>query len=172
MSDFRRTLFLLGCISCSVATLLAQTPKKSNTKTAGAKETKPAVQRIPFSKPPVTVYLGMSDIHEGVVPKPLFDSLMRQGLTARDSAGNALAVTEFFFLYKERNLYEDSVGNYYVGVDLLSDVNKGNHLNQIISNSIYERTKPGDTVLFENLLVQSADSNIRRGIPFSIFIGK
>jgi hypothetical protein len=83
-------------------------------------------------------------------------------------------VIGFDFGYKERNLYEDSLGNPVVMMDYSSEYCKGdtvtsnisktqktaitNYLDgdpdaNDISRGIYERTKPGDTVYFDHIMV-------------------
>src|SRR4051812_45034367 len=99
-------IVIASIAACSIAvhTLTAQT-KQSTTKAPAsttAKGTvrtaktaaKPADNGEPKPKPnykPVQVFLGASDYSNGKVPKTAFDSLMKQGLTARDSAGNLVA---------------------------------------------------------------------------------
>lgn len=94
------------------------------------------------------VVLGLSDRSGGTIPKQLFDSLLRQGVRAQDTAGQ---VSGFMFNYKERNIYEDSVGNIIVLTDLLTEYCPGDTLTPGISNSIYLRTKKGDTAYFDNI---------------------
>ncbi len=120
------------------------------------------------------VYLGRSDYKGGPIKNTTFNSLLKQGLTCHDSLGNKYRVVGFDFGYNERNLYEDSVGNLMTLMDYTSEYCKGdtvstnisktrktaisNYLDgdpdaNDISKSIYERTKPGDTVYFDHIMV-------------------
>jgi hypothetical protein len=120
------------------------------------------------------VYLGHSDLKGGPIKKDLFNSLLKQGISCHDSAGNKYRIVSFDFGYSERRLYEDSVGNmvtmmdysaeYCVGDTLGPDISKtrapmvkdpfyGDQDSSDISKSIYERVKPGDTVYFYHVVV-------------------
>ena len=127
---------------------------------------------IHLFKPPV--YLGHSENTGGPIKKDVFNNLMKQGLTAHDSLGNRYRIVGFDFGYAERNFYEDSVGNLIAMTDFLSEHCTGDSLpgditqtksteiknyldgtpdNGDVSRSIYNRTKPGDTVYFDKILV-------------------
>lgn len=157
----RLLLFALAFSTLSAGILLAQvkTTKPSNAKTPAKPKHKPA-----------PVFLGNSDLHGGLISKGVFDSLVRQGLTAKDSAGNPITVTEFRIYYKERNLYEDSAGNYYTDYEILTDFAKGNKLNSYVA--IQDRTKNGDTAIFDDILVMHPDSAVVQGIGMKFIIGK
>lgn len=148
-----KLLFTLACL-VTVLTVVAQSDKKD------AK---------PKPKPkPVPVYLGKSDYSKGNISKRLFDSLVRQGLTAKDSNGKVYKITEFGFTYAERNLYEDSVGNQMVVADYLADFCFGDTLNAFLKVNIPERSKPGDTVFFDRIIVKSPEGNnaLGKGMKF------
>jgi hypothetical protein len=157
----RLLLFSLALSTLSTGLLLAQS---KNTKTANSKT--PAKPKYK----PALVYLGNSDLRGGLVSKSVFDSLVNQGLTARDSAGNPISVTEFRIYYKERNLYEDSAGNYYTDYEILTDFATGNKLNSYVA--IHNRTKNGDTAIFDDILVMHQDSIVAHGIGMKFAIGK
>ncbi|MBL7718305.1 MAG: hypothetical protein JNL72_05660 [Flavipsychrobacter sp.] len=119
--------------------------------------------------PTYPVFLGNSNISgkELTLPKRVFDSLMLQGLTARDSAGNPLQFHGFVFTYGERNLYEDSVGNLIVLTDWLTEYCPGNKLAEnVINNNFLQRTKGGDTAYIDEVkLVDDKDrSKLGRGM--------
>ena len=101
----------------------------------------------------VHAYLGHSGLNGGQVTKRTFDSLLKQGLTARDSAGNLLQVDGFTFSYAERNLYEDSVGKLMILTDFFSEYCPGDTVSRGVSMNIYHKTKPGDTAYFDNIRV-------------------
>lgn len=162
---------LLFCTFLCVSgpTVWAQTRSKSEgaaVKNAGTAA--PVKKRYSLAK----VFLGNSDLNGGRIPKRSFDSLMRMGLTAKDSAGVAGRVEEFRIYYKERNLYEDSVGNMYVNVDILTDFSKGNKLNSYMGSSLLDRTKRGDTAIFDDIIVVFPDSTRARGKDMKFILEK
>ena len=85
--------------------------------------------------------------------KSNLDNLLKQGLTSHDSTGKKYKVVSFDFTYVERNLYEDEVGNLMVTPEYLTEHCNGDTLRSIISASIYDRTKAGDTVFIDNVMV-------------------
>ncbi len=120
------------------------------------------------------VYLGHSDLKGGPIQKDQFNSLLKQGISCHDSAGNKYRVVSFDFGYSERRLYEDSVGNLVkmmdysaefcmgdtIGKDLtttrapaVKDPFYGDQDSSDVSKSIYDRVKPGDTVYFYHVTV-------------------
>lgn len=99
------------------------------------------------------VYLGNSNRNGGEIKKEEFDKLLKQGLTAKDSAGNKYKVVSFDFSYAERALYEDAEGNLQVQVELLNEFCTGDTVTTNVSSSIYERSKAGDKVFFEKVQV-------------------
>ena len=118
------------------------------------------------------VYLGNSTLRGGLIAKKTFDSLVQEGLTAIDSAGIAAKVIQFRVYYKERNLYEDSLGNYYVDTEMLTDFSRGNKLNSYMGGSLVDRTKKGDTAIFDDIVVMLPDSLTVQGCPMTFVIGK
>ncbi|MCB9046326.1 MAG: hypothetical protein H6550_09320 [Chitinophagales bacterium] len=107
---------------------------------------------------PVPVYIGNSDIDSGVISKQLFDSLLRQGFTSRDSNGRVFDVKSFMFTYCERNLYEDSIGNPMILTDYLSEFCFDNKLKDYQLEGILSRSKWGDTLILEKITLNAADS--------------
>lgn len=103
----------------------------------------------------VKPYLGHSDYSGGMISKTLFDSLIKQGITAKDSVGNEYEVIDFTFSYIERNLYEDSTGRLVVMSDYLSEYCLGDTLSSGFHDFIYQdnRTKHGDTVYLDKVRV-------------------
>jgi hypothetical protein len=132
--------------SASFVSLWAQDARKKA-------ESKPEHKvRVPLVIP---VYLGHSGYTGGPISKPIFDSLMKQGLTAHDSAGTPFSVTEFAFNYAERNFYEDSSGENSMWLtDYMLEYCKGNTLSPSISQSLYSRTKAGDTVYIDHITLE------------------
>jgi hypothetical protein len=123
------------------------------------------------------VYLGKSEMKDGPIQKNVFINLMKQGLTARGSHGDAYRVTGFDFSYAEQKLYEDSIGNMIVMMDLSSEYCAGDTLSSDIAyadnmlksvyltdstdipKGLYERVKPGDTLYFDHIRVVDAKKN-------------
>lgn len=142
----KRTVQLFLLLAGGVFALSAFTDEKDQAK-------KPKV------KPkPIPVYLGNSNIDSGMVAKPLFDSLLKQGFTARDSNGRVFEVKSFMFTFCERMLYEDSIGNPLFMTDYLSEYNFDNKLKDYQLNALLDRTKGGDTLIIEQIKLVAADT--------------
>jgi hypothetical protein len=124
--------------------------------------------KYPFKACPV--YLGNSNFREATLPKRIFDSLVNQGLTAKDSAGTIGQVIEFRIYYKERSLYEDTLGNYYTDFETLIDLSKGNKLNSYVA--INQKSKNGDTAIFDDIVVLLPDSVKVQGLRMKFLIAK
>lgn len=103
--------------------------------------------------PVLTAVLAQSDYHKGEIKKAVFDSLLKHGISAKDSAGNIYKVNGFVFGYKERNLYEDSVGKLMIVADYMTEFCSGDTLSPALKSSLYGRTKAGDTAFFDNIKV-------------------
>lgn len=100
-------------------------------------------------------YLGHSNFKGGNIAKAVFDSLIKQGITAKDSAGNEYKVLEFTFGYTERNLYEDPNGRLVIMSDYLTEHCLGDTLTTTFQNFVFKdkRTKHGDTVYLDKVKV-------------------
>lgn len=119
----------------------------------------------------VPLYLGNSTETGKILtmPEAQFDALMQQGIHGMDSAGNRYAVVNFLFGYGERALYEDSIGNLMVMTDYISDYCDGDTLNIVFQrNRIYDRTKGGDTVYFDEIRMRAADGSAVEGRPMRV----
>lgn len=103
--------------------------------------------------PTLIAVLGHSNYHSGQIKKAIFDSLLKHGIAAKDSAGNWYKVEGFVFGYKERNLYEDSVGRLMIMADYMTEFCAGDTLSPALKASLYGRTKAGDTAYFDNIKV-------------------
>lgn len=161
---------LLGVLLVFFAvTLWAQQKKTQKT------QEKVADNSIGQKKPkykPIPVYLGHSGINGGQISKTLFDSLLKQGLTSVDSAGVVYPVLNFIFNYAERNLYEDSIGNLVMLTDYMLEYCPGDTLTSDISSTIYQRTKSGDTLYFDRIIVKRPDSTEASGTSMKFEISK
>lgn len=106
----------------------------------------------------VKVYLGNSNYTGGLIAKKVFDSLLQQGIKARDSAGNNVPVLGFTFSYGERNLYEDANGRPVVMTEYLSEYCPGDTLSPSFQLFVFRdnRTKHGDTVYFDKIKFRNA----------------
>ena len=144
MRGLTNIILLLLLLSGSYR-LLAQKVKKDGGGQSGV--TASAATKILYP------YLGHSDYTGGQISKRTFDSLLKQGITARDVEGKAFKVNGFTFSYAERNLYEDSVGKLMVLTDFFSEYCPGDTVSRGVSLNIYYKTKPGDTAYFDNIKV-------------------
>lgn len=127
--------------------------QKTKPKTTDKKSTKSNQPKVKPSM--IFSYLGNSTINDGKISKKVFDSLLKQGIKAKDSLGFNYSIDGFMFNYGERNLYEDSVGNPIILTDLIMEYCKGDTLTPTLKNNIFFKTKPGDTAYFENIKVQT-----------------
>lgn len=139
---------------------------------ADEKDQKDAKQKKDPKASWIPVYLGQSDIDSGLISKPLFDSLIKQGLVSRDSAGKEYKVTGFMLTFCERMLYEDSIGNIIPVTDYLSEYCFDNKLKAHQEDALLRRAKNGDTVFFEDIRLESLDSVKRpaHGRPIKLII--
>lgn len=142
----RRLLYPLSIMVLLMLALpsFAQKVEGEDKKEKENKEKKKEMPRVP-------VYLGFSSLQEGPIPHHVFDSLMAQGLKARDTAGLEYEVNGFLLGFAERNLYEDSVGNLMVITDQHSHYCFGDSLDSFLQKNLPSRTKPGDTLYFDNI---------------------
>jgi len=116
---------------------------------------KQAAQKITVVQP----YLGYSDYTGGLITKRTFDSLLKQGIKAKDSAGNYYQVTGFTFGYGERNLYEDSVGKLMIITDYVTEYCSGDTLTASLQQMIFteNRTKARDTAYIDRIKVANPE---------------
>lgn len=121
---------------------------------------------------PVAVYLANTNIDSAAIRKPLFDSLIKQGFTSRDSNGRVFEVKGFKFTFCERNLYEDSLGNPMIVTDYLSEYSFDSKFMDYQQDALIRRAKPGDTVFIENITLRAADSTEAgaKGKPLKLVI--
>ncbi len=159
MSRITSLLFLLLMMTLGIHLWAQQKNGKPQTK--GATGSKMLVPKT---------FLGNSDLKAGPITSAKFSSLMKQGLTAKDSLGNKYKVTSFEFGLATRNIYEDSVGNLQPVMDHSSTHCIGDTLSSDLTfsmpktdstdaaESIYERLKPGDTIYFDRVQVIHAPS--------------
>lgn len=148
---FLKKIPVFALLLISSLGLMSQTVKK---------DTKPKTASPTAKYPVLHAVLGTSDYHNGEIRKALFDSLLKQGIAAKDSAGNIYKVSGFDFGYKERNLYEDSVGRLMIVADFYSEYCPGDTLTPALKESLYGRTKAGDTAYFENIKVNKEDKQL------------
>ncbi len=116
------------------------------------------------------VYFGHTSISGGKLKKAVFDSLVKLGLSSRDTLGNTYKVLGFDFTYAERNLYEDSTANYIVVADYNYEYCPGDTISKGISRSLFSRTKPGDTVFFDKIKVLKQLKDPTQFLPDSMAI--
>ncbi|MBN9484098.1 MAG: hypothetical protein J0H46_12135 [Bacteroidetes bacterium] len=150
MNKYVSRIALTVFCMAATASLVAQSQKKEEAKAEDKSKMKPKAKPIP-------TYLGNSDLSSGMISKELFDSLLMQGVTSKDSAGRPYKVANFLFTYGERNLYEDSIGNPMILVDYLSEFCNGDTLTTFLKKNVPERSKAGDTVIFDQITVVSPE---------------
>lgn len=150
-------LFLLFAIAAGL-NLWAQN-KKPTTQPAEKADSKVKSGDQPRKIFLPTVYLGKSDFCGGNISVTQFSQLLRQGLSSRDSLGNKYKVVGFDFNYFERGYFEDSIGNLKVMTEVLYEYCPGDTITRNVSASIYERIKPGDTVLIGRVNVAKISSH-------------
>lgn len=141
--------------------MLAQTQKNKEEKKEQAK-------KIKYTP----VYLGDSDKSGGEISEKTFDALLKKGISARDSAGIAYRVNGFMFTYGERTVYEDSIGNLMYVTDYLAEYCSGDTLTSYIGASLYDRTKPGDTVYFDQITLTSPEGKSADGRAMRFILKK
>jgi len=153
-------LWLVLVLLVAVTKLVAQQAKDSAPHKAAHK----------IFRPPT--YLGNSDYCRGTIRKAELDQLLKQGISCHDSTGRKYKVLGFDFTYAERNLYEDSVGNLEVLSEYLNEHCPGDTLAASISATIYDRTKAGDTVFVDNVLVVRYNKNNQPMPDSTAFLGR
>lgn len=163
-----KLLFTICCMAVALS-LVAQSQKK-DAQAAADEKSKDAKPKSKAKSIPV--YLGKSDLNNGVISKRVFDSLILQGVTSKDSTGKVYAVTQFGFTYAERNLYEDSVGNPIIVADYLADICFGDTLTALLKANIPERSKAGDTAFFDGIILKSPEGNNARGKAMKFILTK
>jgi hypothetical protein len=158
----KRTLFYTSLAALCLVTISVWAQK-------AGKDKKPATKAAPAVVKEMTIYLGNSTLDSGRIAKPLFDSLMKQGLKVE---GNNGTVSGFSFTYAERGIFEDSVGDPIERVELLTEYCKGDTLPHLIKNTLPNRTKNGDTAFFDRIIVRLPDGNETSGKPMKFIITK
>lgn len=109
--------------------------------------------------PKPVVYLGRSNFSGGEILVKDFDSLLKQGITARDDKGNAMKILGFNFNYAERRLFENEEGEMSMQIDFATEFCPGDTITSNISGSIYDRIKGGDTVFIAEILLEKKMGN-------------
>ncbi len=137
-----------------------------------AKSSQSDKDKKPKEFPGFAVFLGNSNLSDVDlrISKKVFDSLMKQGLTSRDSSGVPFQFHGFMFTYGERNLYEDSIGNLMVITDLLTEYCDGNKLTENIASGLFQRTKKGDTAYIDDIKLVDAKGKSRKGRAMRIIL--
>ncbi|MBC7553125.1 MAG: hypothetical protein H7257_04025 [Taibaiella sp.] len=157
----KTTTIFTGVILLMFGLYKAIAQQKGKEKTvAAAKPKKAALTPV--------VYLGKSDFAGGKISVSKFSSLLKQGISARDSAGNTYNIVGFYLNYDEMRLYEDSVGESIITMDLSREYCSGDTVSTNIAQSIFDRVKKGDTVFFDQVMLTKNAANRR----LDTFLGK
>jgi hypothetical protein len=135
------------CIAFSVAALAGNMVANAQRKPVAPK---PVVHKKVFMP---QAYIGDSDFMGGVIKKDQLATLLRKGITARDSSGNRYKVAGFEFAYAEQMLYEDSLGNLLTMFDYNYEYCPGDTLSTAVSSSVLSRFKSGDTLYINRVTV-------------------
>jgi hypothetical protein len=144
--------------------LLFTTAYAQKTQPKKSEDTKSTVK----GKPVMEVMIGRSQRSGGLISKKDFDSIAPEGISIKDPQG--AFIEGFSFTYGERNLYEDSVGNEILVTDYLSEYCMGDTLSPIISHTIGDRTKAGDTAYYDDIHIRLPDGRTALGKPMKFVI--
>jgi len=154
-----------------VASLITGVRAVAQTRAAGNKPAAEKPKRIFMPQ----AYLGNTNYKGGALQKDVLGGLLKERVTSRDSLGNSYKVVGFEFVYAERMLYEDSVGNLLVEFDYLSEYCPGDTLSAGIKSSIFDRIKEGDTAYFNRIDVlktspgqSGGDIIMGKGMKFAV----
>ena len=135
----------MACIALLFTASYAQ-KKKAPEKTGS--NSKPIVH----AKPVMDVAIGDSELAGGNISKRDFDTIAPKGIRIKNPQG--AFIEGFSFTYGERNIYEDSVGNEKPVTEYLTEYCMGDTLSPIISHTIAQRTKPGDTAYYDDIHIR------------------
>ncbi|MBS1783410.1 MAG: hypothetical protein JSS78_10115 [Bacteroidetes bacterium] len=122
--------------------------------------------------PMVFACLGKRCQRDGKISKTSFDSLLKEGIIAKDSAGKTYAVDGFSFSYGERNLYEDSIGKLIILTDFLTEFCIGDTITPAVRNNIFYKTKAGDTAYFDQIKIVLPDGRKQMVKPLRYVLTK
>lgn len=132
------------------------------------KKKTPEKNTIP-SKPVMDVVLGRTgDRASGEITEMAYDSLAPTGIRIKKPEG--AFIEGFSFTYGERNIYEDSAGVQHIVTDYLTEYCMGDTLSSIISQTIADRTKPGDTAYYDQIAIRLPNGKPAIGKPMKFVI--
>jgi len=118
--------------------------------------------------PPIAL-LGGSSVSGGNLPDRVFDSLAARPLTARSTDGETLKVLGFTVTFAERGIYEDSAGNPITDIEFTTERCIGDTLSPGLREALLRRSKPGDTVWYDQVRVATATgATIAKGMKLVI----
>ena len=143
-----------------------------------AKHKKPAATATgtasdkPKETPLARVTLNHWSVATGALTKHQYDSLAKGQLYVDDPKYPGAVVEKFTYIYGERNLYEDSTGNMMMVTDYLSEPCLGDTLSSSINESLFHRTKNGDTAYYSEIVLRMADGSSGVGLPLKLTITK
>lgn len=154
---------LLGC--CVLTTTADAQKKQVQKKTVKSKTAASGKTAVLLN-----VTLGKSAIADSVMTPEEFNRRVQEGLkVANPEFPNAL-VNGFDFTYMERNIYEDSVGNFIQVVDVLTERCPGDTFTAVAKSAMRYRAKAGDTALFNNMQLLLPDGRTGIGREFKIVL--
>jgi hypothetical protein len=160
-----RRLLLIAAIALLFTAAYAQ--KKS------VKEKTPLRQAAarPPVRPMLEVAIGRSgNLDGGVISEKDFDAIAPKGIHIKDPQG--AFIEGFSFTYAERNVYEDSAANQKLVTEYFSEYCIGDTLSPIISQTIGDRTKPGDTAYYDDIHIRLPDGKTATGKSMKFVIAR
>ena len=156
-------ILFIALLALTALNIHAQTEKKEGEE-----------KHIKIDRTQFPVYLGHSKLTGGAISKTLFDSLLKQGLTASDSVGHPFKVAGFMLTYAEVKLYEDAVGTLFLTSDYHEEYCPGDTLTSFLAHddygNLFDRTKKGDTVYFDQVKLIRPDGKPAAGKSMTFMI--
>lgn len=118
----------------------------------------------------LNVTLGNSAIGDSVMTPEEFNRRVQEGLKVANPQFPDARVQAFDFTYLERNIYEDSVGNFILVVDELTERCTGDTFSTVARGAMLSRAKAGDTAVFDNMQLHLPDGRKGFGRSFRIVL--
>lgn len=162
----KRLLLLLMSVACcwlSFSVGAQQRQGSGKASKAAAATSKPTAVLV-------SVTLGNSTVNDSVMTPEEFNRRVKEGLKVADPRFAGAAMEGFDFTYMERNIYEDSVGNFIPVVDVLTERCPGDTLTPVAISAMSYRAKHGDTALFNNIRMRLPDGRLGIGREFKIVL--
>lgn len=118
----------------------------------------------------LNVTLGNTSIGDSVMTPEEFNRRVAEGMRVKNPEFPDAKVNGFDFTYLERNIYEDSVGNFIPVVDVLTERCPGDTFTHVAINAMKYRAKAGDTAVFNNMQLLLPGGRTAFGREFKIIL--